>query len=117
MHLLVLLMGCSGRLVDGSMTATTENYPTAHEPADCNGVASTTGVTVVIVDATGVSTTLQVNAVGNFYTQVSLTKPFRAEVTSAAGERAMATPQTIGDCNSCHTQDGANGAPGRIMAP
>jgi cytochrome c553 len=183
MHVLVLLMGCSGRLADTSMMPTTENdaasidaqaedatandegspydtplmctsaqhwtgrasrtmapgeaciechgrsfgaplfsvagtvYPTAHEPDDCNGIAGATAVTVVIVDATGASTTLQVNAVGNFYAQVSLTKPFRAKVTSAAGERVMTTPQMIGDCNSCHTQDGANGAPGRIMAP
>jgi hypothetical protein len=26
----------------------------------------------------------------------------------------MTTPQTIGDCNGCHTQSGSNGAPGRI---
>jgi predicted CXXCH cytochrome family protein len=25
--------------------------------------------------------------------------------------------QTTGDCNSCHTQSGANGAPGRILLP
>jgi hypothetical protein len=29
----------------------------------------------------------------------------------------MPVKQTSGDCNSCHTVNGANGAPGRIMAP
>jgi predicted CXXCH cytochrome family protein len=29
----------------------------------------------------------------------------------------MTTPQTNGDCNSCHTPDGASNAPGRIIAP
>jgi mono/diheme cytochrome c family protein len=29
----------------------------------------------------------------------------------------MGAKQTIGDCNSCHTPTGANGAPGRIAAP
>jgi mono/diheme cytochrome c family protein len=92
-------------------------YPTAHEPSDCDGIVGATSVTVVIIDATGTTTTLQVNAVGNFYAQVSLTAPYRAKVRSDAGERMMAVPQTSGDCNGCHTRDGANGAPGRIMAP
>jgi hypothetical protein len=29
----------------------------------------------------------------------------------------MSGAQMTGDCNSCHTQDGWNGAPGRIVAP
>jgi len=29
----------------------------------------------------------------------------------------MTAPQTSGDCNGCHTQTGANGAPGRITLP
>ena len=29
----------------------------------------------------------------------------------------MATPQSTGNCASCHTAKGANGAPGRIVAP
>ena len=31
--------------------------------------------------------------------------------------RAMLGSVTSGDCNSCHTQDGRNGAPGRVLAP
>jgi hypothetical protein len=95
-------------------------YPTAREPNDCNGInGSTSGTTVVIVDANSRSTTLQVNAVGNFYLQATtaVALPFRAKVVRAGVERVMSTPQMSGDCNSCHTQDGANGAPGRIVAP
>ena len=35
----------------------------------------------------------------------------------ALAERAMVAAQTSGDCNSCHTLAGTNGAPGRIMLP
>ena len=95
-------------------------YPTVREPNDCNGInGSTSGTTVVIVDANNRSTTLQVNTVGNFYAQAptAVALPFRAKVVRAGVERVMLTPQMSGDCNSCHTQDGANGAPGRIVAP
>jgi cytochrome c553 len=90
-------------------------YPTAHEPDDCNGVAGK--VTVVITDAKGKVTNISVNSAGNFYSIASIAKPFSAKVVDANGERAMDDKQTSGDCNSCHTQDGANNAPGRIMAP
>ncbi len=93
-------------------------YPTAHEPDNCNGTSGGSGVSVVITDANNKTMTLQVNSVGNFYSQGrTLATPYRAKVVSAAGERAMGASQSTGDCNSCHTQDGANGAPGRIMAP
>jgi hypothetical protein len=29
----------------------------------------------------------------------------------------MSTPQTDGDCNGCHTQDGVDKTPGRIILP
>jgi hypothetical protein len=95
-------------------------YPTAREPDDCNGInGSTSGTTVVIVDANNRSTMLQVNAVGNFDLQATtaVALPFHAKVVRAGVERVMLAPQMSGDCNSCHTQDGANGAPGRIVAP
>jgi mono/diheme cytochrome c family protein len=43
--------------------------------------------------------------------------PFTAKVTYKGRERAMAAVQTSGDCSSCHTQTGTNGAPGRITLP
>jgi len=93
-------------------------YPTAHEPDNCNGVnGGTAGAAVVIVGANGQTLTLAPNTVGNFYYQGTLSTPFTAKVTYMGRERIMATPQTNGDCNLCHTQNGAMSAPGRIMLP
>jgi hypothetical protein len=92
-------------------------FPTAHEPDDCDGVTGTATLQVVITDANNQTTTLTVNSAGNFYSAAAIATPFSAKVVSGTRERAMTDTQTSGDCNSCHTVDGANGAPGRIMAP
>lgn len=93
-------------------------YPTGHEPNDCNGVnGSTTGAQVVITDANGTTRTLAVNPVGNFELGGSIATPFRAKVVYQGRERAMGASQTNGNCNSCHTQNGNGGAPGRIVLP
>jgi hypothetical protein len=93
-------------------------YPSAHEPNNCvDAVASAAGATVVIVDAANRTLTLAVNAVGSFYSTTPITTPFRAKVVVGTSERVMGTPQTTGDCNGCHTQNGANSAPGRILLP
>lgn len=91
-------------------------YPTAHEPNDCNGV-NAGGVTVVVTDKNGAVTNIPVNAVGNFSSRASIAAPFHVKVTNGAKERVMAGALTAGDCNSCHTLAGVNGAPGRVMAP
>jgi mono/diheme cytochrome c family protein len=104
-------------------------YPTAHEPIDCLG-ADTGGAAVVeITDAAGRVFMLTPNESGNFLLDSEdeddyvapfspvFEYPYRARVLFEGRERAMATPQTTGDCNSCHTVDGANGAPGRIVLP
>ncbi len=91
-------------------------YPSAHEPNDCNG-STGAGLTVVVTDKNGKVTTLPVNKVGNFFTRAQIVAPFRVKVTNGAKERAMVGSLTAGDCNTCHTAAGANGAPGRIIAP
>lgn len=91
-------------------------YKTAHEPTSCNGV-SVSGATVVISGANGATLTLAVNAAGNFMSTQPVALPYQAKVVYAGGTLAMRTQQTVGDCNSCHTQSGASGAPGRIMLP
>lgn len=63
------------------------------------------------------STRVAANGVGNFYSGASLVAPFTVKVQSSQKTRAMSGSLTSGDCNSCHTQTGANNAPGRIMAP
>ncbi|HXI55868.1 MAG TPA: hypothetical protein VNO55_07400 [Polyangia bacterium] len=98
-------------------------YPTAHEPDLCNGVNGTTaGAQIVIVGANGQQVTLTPNAAGNFDSSATVTKPYKAKIVYMGRERAMITAQTSGDCNSCHTQNGAMPtgtmkAPGRILLP
>jgi len=94
-------------------------FESGHEPDDCNGVnGKVETATVEITDANGRVTRLSVNAAGNFYLEgLSLRTPYTAKVSYQGRTRSMATPQTSGDCNSCHTQSGAEGAPGRIALP
>jgi len=81
----------------------------------CNGVS---GVTVEITGADGQVLTLTSNSAGNFFLENgTVTFPYTARVLSGSLERVMSTPQSDGECNSCHTAGGANGAPGRILSP
>lgn len=89
-------------------------YPTGHEPNDCNGATS---ATVEITDAAGSVTRLPVNAAGNFFTVAAIASPFHVAVVAGGKRRAMGAAPPTGDCNSCHTQNGASGAPGRIALP
>jgi hypothetical protein len=89
-------------------------YPTGHEPNDCNGAPS---ATVEVTDATGGVTSLPVNAAGNFFTSAAIAAPFHVAVVANGKRRAMGASPPTGDCNSCHTQTGANMAPGRIALP
>ncbi len=96
-------------------------YPTGHEPNDCEGFSNTSsnGVGIVITDAMGGVLPLAPNTVGNFYYSGALAFPIQAKLISFAtgAERAMVGPVSSGDCNSCHTQDGSSGAPGRLTVP
>jgi len=91
-------------------------YAGFHQVLDCNGES---GASVEITGADGQTFTLTSNSAGNFYLPVGrgLQTPYTARVVVDGVERVMFSPQTNGDCNSCHTQDGANGAPGRIHTP
>ena len=96
-------------------------YPTRHETTLCNGLS---GATVTITDANGKTATLTTNEAGNFacgplargaFPACDLTLPISARIVTSDGKTAsMIDPQTTGDCNSCHTEQGANNAPGRI---
>lgn len=90
-------------------------YPTAHEPDDCYG--ATGSITVEITDANGKAYSLPVNGAGNFFSTARIATPYTAKVVSGGRTRAMVAPQTNGDCNVCHTEQGAEKAPGRIMTP
>jgi hypothetical protein len=91
-------------------------YPSAHEPDDCNG-APGNGVSIVIKGATGSSLMLTPNTVGNFSSLQRVSPPYMVEIHAAGRVRAAATPHQNGDCNSCHSQQGGQGAPGRLLMP
>lgn len=96
-------------------------YPTLHEPDLCFGVnGAATDVKVEVTDAQNKTFTMPLQPTGNFSLPVGagpVVFPIRAKVVANGKERAMATPQMSGDCNGCHTEQGKNGAPGRIFLP
>ena len=57
------------------------------------------------------------NAAATSATTTTIQLPYTARVVANGKVSAMTTPQTNGDCNSCHTQRGDNVAPGRILLP
>ena len=95
-------------------------YATKHEKDLCFGT-NPSGAKVVIIDQNGAETNLDIADTGNFALSTedkALAFPITAKVVLADGsERVMSSPQDSGDCNSCHTEQGDNGAPGRIFLP
>lgn len=110
-------MACHAREGGKVFTIAGTVYPTAHEPDDCNGANGAAAMTIVVTDANGLIVNARVNGVGNFSARAAIVPPFRVKVTDGARERAMVGTLTAGDCNTCHTEQGVNGAPGRIIAP
>lgn len=88
------------------------------EAEDCRGVD---GPVVEIYGADGtLLQELTTNSVGNFFSQVAIPAdqlPYTARVIYDGRVRRMLSPQTSGQCNSCHTSTGLNSAPGRIVLP
>jgi hypothetical protein len=102
--------------VDGFMGTV---YPTLHEKQLCMVGNIPSGLTVQILDMGG--TVRQTFTVGTFSNgnfrggTVGNPSPYRARVLlNGVVKSEMLTAQTNGDCNSCHTPLGLNGAPGRI---
>ncbi len=81
---------------------------------DCQGVSA---VTVQITDADGAVHETTTNSAGNFFFNSSLPVPYTVSLVRDGNTVSMLTPQSTGDCLSCHTAQGAGGAPGRIVAP
>jgi hypothetical protein len=89
----------------------------AHDGDDCKGVGQ---MTVVLTDADGTEWNMPGNSVGNFWLDpdVVVAMPYTARIIDRDGnERIKQSPVSEGDCASCHTQEGANGAAGRLVAP
>lgn len=76
------------------------------------------GTTVVITDANNQTYELAVRGYGNFYLEeIAPAMPIRAEVRRNGKTVAMKDPVNSGDCNSCHSVLGSEGAAGRIVPP
>jgi mono/diheme cytochrome c family protein len=86
---------------------------------NCAGVSD---VLVRIKGADGKTLEMTTNGNGNFYSESAVSSvafPYTAEVTRGGKTVAMLTPRSQAEtnCAGCHTAAGANGAPGRIVAP
>jgi hypothetical protein len=84
---------------------------------DCCGVK---GVVVQLTDANGQVLAVTTNASGNFFfggRGTTMAFPITAKLISGTRTREMGSEQSTGNCAACHTAKGANGAPGRIIAP
>lgn len=110
-------ISCHSRGEGPSFSIAGTVYPTGHEPDRCNSTVGTAGARIVIIGADGKMVTLTPNSVGNFSSNTAIKTPYQAKVTYQGRERSMLSMQTSGDCNSCHTQNGSNSAPGRITVP
>ena len=129
---------CHSKLKGPNLTFAGTVYRGPHDIDDCNGTGEPKPITVVITDKNGQTATLIAGDAGNFYLEApkdgggggnggggngngarrtGFRPPFRAKVVSGATQRQMLGSVTSGDCNSCHTSPGINGAPGRILAP
>ncbi len=106
-------------LLDGpAFTVAGTVFASGHEPVDCNGGSAGGGpVTIEIKGADERVLVLTANSVGNFYSAQAVSFPITATIKYQDRERSMTLAQAEGDCNSCHTQTGSNGAPGRIALP
>ena len=84
---------------------------------DCYG--ATGDVTVRIIGSNNESLDVPINSSGNFFihTSAGIVFPIRAEVWFEGRVRSMCDWQTSGDCNGCHSEYGAEGAPGRVILP
>lgn len=94
-------------------------YASSREVNGCKSANVPADAKVEILDSSDVvQLTLPVNAAGNFFsesTTAGFTLPYKARIVANGKTLAMATPQMDGDCNTCHTENGKNGAPGRII--
>jgi hypothetical protein len=119
MHPGVACIACHSRGEGPRFAIAGTIYPTGHEYDDCNGTAAA-GAVVQVTDSAGVTRSFTANSAGNFSGSASTgwpVFPIHARVTFQGRTRSMSGAVPSGDCNSCHTLNGANGAPGRIALP
>ena len=84
------------------------------DDTNCDGVS---GVTIALKGSDGQTVTLTSNGAGNFYSSNAVATPYTVTLTYNGKTRQMTAAQTDMNCANCHTAEGANGAPGRILLP
>jgi hypothetical protein len=93
-------------------------YPSLHEKDNCNAKPSGKVAVEILDEAGAILETIRVrSSSGNFMSvQGGVPGRYRARVTvDGVVKSEMKSFQTNGDCNSCHTEQGKNGAPGRVL--
>lgn len=95
-------------------------FPAFHEKDLCSSPPPA-NAKIEILDVMGkVTMTLTPNATGNFMSSAvvaGVPVPYTARLVANGVKRAMNAPQTDGDCNKCHSEQGTEGAPGRLVWP
>lgn len=95
------------------MTAAGTVFPT--ETSACNGTGVARVKVEILDQSDNVALTLTTNSAGNFYTEKSLPKPYRARITSRDGTvMEMDSTTDQGNCTRCHRVPGIEDAQGRI---
>ena len=109
-------LGCHANLGEAEEVALGGTvFSTLNEPDTCFGVK---GVTLELTDANGEVSEIVSNEAGNFVLEhATIATPYSARLLYEGRERVMQAQQTVLSCNSCHTEEGANGAPGRVLSP
>lgn len=96
-------------------------YGDFNEANLCNAHQVPAGAVIEILDNAGVlKLTLAIDPSGNFRstsTTPGFALPYRARIRANGQVRPMGDAQMNGDCNTCHTEQGREGAPGRIVWP
>ena len=96
-------------------------FSAVHDKNLCRSPPPAGGKVEIIDKNGGVALTLLVtNPYGNFRSNAlvnGVALPYTARITANGRTATMVTPQTNGDCNECHTEQGLQGAPGRIYWP
>jgi hypothetical protein len=91
--------------------------PGLHEKDRCKSPAPDGGIVELLEADGGAIFTFRPNASGNFFTLDAGHSPFIARISANGATRSSVSLHTSGDCNSCHTEQGANGASGRLTWP
>jgi hypothetical protein len=118
--------GCHG----AQFAAAGSVFFSLHAPKGCDewgadgpGADAGASLRVVLTDAKGTVTEIPVQ--GGWFELFAdgdpdagaLVPPFGVVLDDGVKKRAMTMKAPHGDCNACHTAEGTNGAPGRIVVP